>query len=316
MLSLNSRMRRVIGAVRDPLSYRLLWYALTRRGISPQLHGTMAADISIDEPVAGETRIPKLIFHTWKSNGSLAANYYYWRESFIQKNPGFKLIFWGALENRTFVKHRFPWFLRFYDSYPDEVFRANIIRVLFCYVYGGFCVHMDSECIRPLDDMRDLGDVLLGRMGQDSQFEHSLPNAVMASKAKQAFWLLALSLAIERLANIAEQPDPSFLRPEWLTGAILIKSAAEFYQNHSQDEVRRRISSASADLSILAADSDFGTIFISPATIWCPVNWNNFLQTVSRRHMFKNRLVVAPADTSRLFPEAYIVTYWSQPWAD
>jgi inositol phosphorylceramide mannosyltransferase catalytic subunit len=310
-----TRMKRVIGALRDPLSYRLLWYALAKRGFSPPQRDCGFAEISIDEPAAGQTSIPRVIFHTWKSNDDLSANYHYWRESFVLRNPGYKLIFWGDLENRNFVRDRFSWFLPNYTSYPDQVFRANIIRILFSYIYGGFCVHMDSECLRPLDEMRGMGDVLLGRMGRDDGFEHSLPNAVMISKAKQGFWLLALAFAIERLAQAAEQTDTSRLRPEWLTGAILVKDAAEFYQSHSKNEVLKRISNASADLAMEAASSDFGAILISPATVWCPINWNNFLQTVSRRNMFRNKLVVAQDDTRSLFPHAYIVTYWSGPWA-
>jgi hypothetical protein len=314
------RLQRILASICDPISYRLLLHVFKGHGISPQRNNSTPDSIADfdpagDVPAQLEARLPKIIFHTWSSKPNLSANYSYWRWSFIEKNAGYAFVLWDTIENREFIKKRFGWFLDAYDSYPDDVFRANIVRLFFLYAYGGFSVHMDSECLKPLDETSGLGDVLLGRMGNVDDFEHSVPNAVMASKPKQTFWLLAVALAIERLAQVVDgQFGGARGRPEWLTGAILIKDTANFYLSHGKQEILQRISRSTNGLAAEVQNSHYGKLTMLPAPIWCPVNWNNFIQTIFRKKMFKDRVVLAQDDARRLFPQAFIVTYWSAPW--
>jgi hypothetical protein len=112
--------------------------------------------------------------------------------------------------------------------------------------------------------MREMGDVLVGRMGGDNDFEHSLPNAVMASKAGQAFWLLAIAFASERLAEFHLRKGAQDIRPEWLTGPILLKDVVDFYSSHTTEEVRQRLS-ARPNWRLVRC---FGKIRILPPAIW------------------------------------------------
>jgi hypothetical protein len=171
---------------------------------------------------------------------------------------------------------------------------------------------MDSECLRPLEGMRAMGDVLFGRMGSDHGFEHSIPNAIMASKPGQAFWLLTIALAVERLEK--SRQDPSKFWPELLTGPILLKDAVEFYMNSSKERVIDFVSNACPELAGELAKSDFGRITILPPPVWYPVNWNNFMQTAFRKRIYKENAVLDLATARQLFPQAYIVTYWSASW--
>ena len=267
-----------------------------------------------DEPSGGGTQIPRIIFQTWKSHHEMPANYGYWRRSFLLTNPGFRCFLWDDNDNRRFIEQRFAWFRGRYDSYPREIFRADVIRFFFLYVYGGFYADMDSECLKPLEGMRKMGDVLVGRMGGQSDFEHSIPNAIMASRTGQAFWLLAIAFATERLAEFHLRKGAQDARPEWLTGPILLKDAVDFYSSHTTEEVRQRLSKALPELENEIAKSNFGRINIVPPAIWYPVNWNNFMHTVLRKKLFKQNGVVERAKARRLFPHAYIVTYWSASW--
>jgi hypothetical protein len=320
MRNLGLRLQRILASIRDPISYRLLLYILKRRGISlennnpaPDLTGNFEGSVELE--AESRARLPKIIFHTWNSKQDLANNYLYWRRSFIEKNTGYTFVFWDTLENREFIKKHFSWFLDRYDSYADDVFRANIVRLFFLYAFGGFSVHMDSECLKPLDEMSGLGDVLLGRMGNVEDFEHSVPNAVMASKPKQTFWLLAIALAMERLAEVVPgEAGGASSRAEWLTGAILIKDAADFYLTHGKQQTLDCISRLSDILAAEAQNSDYGKLTMLASPIWCPMNWNNSIQTIFRKRMFKENLVVAQNDARGLFPQAFIVTYWSAPW--
>jgi mannosyltransferase OCH1-like enzyme len=260
------------------------------------------------------SKIPKIVFQTWKSHHEMPNNYRYWRETFLHNNPDFRCLLWDDADNRRFIEDKFPWFLTRYNSYPREIFRADIIRLFFLYTYGGFYADMDAECLKPLEGMRGMGDVLVGRMGYDNDFDHSIPNAIMASKSKQAFWLLTVSFAIERLVESQGQQDPRLLQPEWLTGPILLKDAVDFYTDHTKQEILHRISQSCPELATEACNSDFGQISILSPPIWYPVTWNNFIQTPFRRRMFSEDRVLDKVNARRLFPKAYIVTYWSASW--
>jgi hypothetical protein len=317
MKFLSPRARRVLDALTDYTSYRLLLSGLTGRLMS--LNGYDAArssnggefGIPNDEPLDDGSRIPRVIFQTWKSHHEMPANYRYWRESFLQNNPGFRCFLWDDADNLRFIEEKFPWFLSRYKSYAREIFRADMIRLFFLYRYGGFYADMDSECLRPLEGMRDMGDVLVGRMGRDRDFEHSIPNAIMASKSRQAFWLLTIAFAIDRLQQSAGKSDT---RPEWFTGPILLKDAVDFYMSHTDQEISDFISKFAPELAAAARESNFGKITVLPRPVWYPVNWNNFIQTFFRKKMFLENGVLEKSKARRLFPKAYIVTYWSASW--
>jgi inositol phosphorylceramide mannosyltransferase catalytic subunit len=310
------RARRVMDALTDFTSYRLLFESMSNPFLSAE-----KCDVKYklsDEPgSSGEVpfedrkRIPKNIFQTWKSHHDIPANYRYWRDSFLINNPDFRYFFWDDADNLRFITNRFSWFLKQYKDYPREIFRADLVRLFFLYRHGGFYADMDSECLRPLHVMCDMGDVLVGRMGRDPIFEHSIPNAIMASKSKQAFWLLVIALAVNRLGQSPARDD---VRPEWYTGPILLKDAVDFYRSHSSEAIREYILRTCPDLAPEVSDSDFGEIRILPRAVWYPVNWNNFMQTPFRNRMLSEKGVLDSARARRLFPHAFIVTYWSASW--
>ena len=317
MKFLGARAGRVLKALSDVSSYRVLWYCLTDRLI-PLSDGAVGQGpsgefgIPGDLEVADTSQIPQIVFQTWKSHHTMPDNYRYWRRSFTITNPNFRCLLWDDDDNRRFIDERFPWFRSRYDTYPREIFRADIIRLFFLYVYGGFYADMDSECLRPLDGLRMTGDVLVGQMGYDQAFEHSIPNAIMASKPGQAFWLLAIALVAERLAEFVRTNRDA--RPEWLTGPVLLKDAVDLYRGQSAEEIRGRILTALPELELELSKSQFGKLVILPPPLWYPVNWNNFIHTILRKRMFTQNAVVPRATAMKLFPACFVVTYWTASW--
>lgn len=313
---LGHRGRRVLDSLTDSTSYRLLYCCLKGRFISPAADGANSGnngDLGLPavEPMEDRTTIPKIIFQTWKSHYDIPANFRYWRQSFVLNNPDFKCFLWDDADNSQFIEAKFPWFLSRYKSYPREILRVDVVRLFFLYRYGGFYADMDSECLRPLESMRNMGDVIVGRMGRDNSFEHSIPNAIMASKPKQAFWLLTIAFAVDRLQKSQEKND---YRPEWLTGPILLKDAVDFYMSNSQKDVSDFILKICPELRADIATCDFGTIKIVAPAVWYPVNWNNFIHTIFRNKMSHEKVVLDRPTASRIFPRAFIVTYWSASW--
>jgi mannosyltransferase OCH1-like enzyme len=55
----------------------------------------------------------------------------------------FEILFFSANERRTFVRQHAPGFLDLYDSYPRNIHRSDLFRVLAIYLLGGFYLDLD-----------------------------------------------------------------------------------------------------------------------------------------------------------------------------
>src|SRR5690606_28155640 len=111
-------------------------------------------------------------------------------------------------------------------------------RLFFLFRFGGLYADLDTECLRPLDPVLSGRQLVLGQMGEDLQFAHAIPNAMMASAPRQLFWLLAVSMAIERIRECTGSDDMRARGPEALTGPILLKDAYDYYVAAGEAAVR------------------------------------------------------------------------------
>lgn len=312
------RMRRVVRSLGEPSGWRSLGYV---SGFDPK------GDLAVTPPPGVEVprllpsqpqrldRIPPLIFQTWKSRSDIPANYRYWRETFVRHNPEAQVVLWDDEDNRAFIAAEFPWFLPTYDRFPREIFRADAVRYFFLFAFGGLYADMDSECLRPLRLGQRNEEVLLGRMGFDTQFEHSVPNALMASRPGQAFWLLVIrnlcDMASRRRAN-ATLADAG---PEEMTGPILLKRSFDEYQSLSRNALIERIAPISRQLDSRQKNMvKVGRITLLDRRSWYPLDWTNPFHKTLRSHLDR-RTRLLPAETVRwIFPRAELVTYWSHSW--
>ena len=264
----------------------------------------------------GQTdEVPKIIFQTWKSRVEIPSNYRYWRKTFIKNNPDFQHLLWDDADNRQFIIDEFPWFLPVYQRYPAEIFRVDAVRPFFLLRYGGLYADMDTECLRPLTTMATSADVVLGQMGSDPSFEHSIPNAIMASKSFELFWALVIAMMIskaDRLGSVAAMRQHG---PEVCTGPILLKEAYEFYQSETEVRVRAKAEPVVRQLSeSLRTRLHAGKVALLAPDLWYPINWNNWFHQKLRSQLLRERIVLEPDEARALFPNAFLVTYWSQSW--
>jgi inositol phosphorylceramide mannosyltransferase catalytic subunit len=255
--------------------------------------------------VAGKASIPKRIFQTWKSKEHLPKNYAYWRSTFLDQNPSYHFDLWDDADNRAFIARHFEWFLRAYDSYPAEIYRADIVRYFYLYLFGGLYADLDTQCLKPLDTVLARKGVVLGRMGKDPGFSHSVPNAIMASSPREEFWLYVIAKAMVT----AEKPS----RPEETTGPVLLKGAFDSYQKNSPP---------SADVigllmrllpRHLHPKHGPTAIHILPPEEWYPVAWADKQSADIRSRMFAGELL-SRADAEMLFPNSSLVTFWTYSW--
>ena len=128
-------------------------------------------------------------------------------ESWIDNHPNWIHKLWTDDDNRLFVSTHYPWFLRTYDKLPKDIHRIDTVRYMYLHKFGGVYVDLDFERIRPMDEYLKGKQLFLGRMGDDENFSHSIPNAFMASIPGHPFWLEVLEYIKENYQKdwIAEE---------------------------------------------------------------------------------------------------------------
>jgi hypothetical protein len=150
-------------------------------------------------------------------------------------------------------------------------------------------------------------------MGRDTTFRHSIPNAMMASAPGQLFWLLAIAMAIERIAECGGVARVNDLGPEQLTGPVLLKDAVDYYVASFADDVRKRAEPVLRHVAVRSPLAASKVLILDPAE-WYPVDWNNPIHDFFRREMLAKRFIPEAAYVKRLFPKASLVTYWTHSW--
>lgn len=259
--------------------------------------------------------VPKVIFQTWKSRTQVPSNFSVWSQSFKRHNPRCDCMIWDDLDNREFMAEHFAWFLPYYDRYPREIFRADAVRYFFLYKFGGLYADMDTECLKALDPVLESGDVIVGQMGVDKGFEQSLPNAIMAAKRQHLMWLLAVAMMIAKFRECGTPDEMARRGPETLTGPILLKSTVDFYLAAPEPEVRKRAGWVIDQVSAAGLPPMLsGNVKILAPEVWYPVDWTNPLHQAFRRTLMAKKIVLNAEQTARLFPDSYLVAYWSHSW--
>lgn len=254
---------------------------------------------------------PKVIFQTWKSKVSVPAHFGRWSESFRRLNPHYAHLLWDDADNRNFIAKCYPWFLRIYDGYPREIYRADAVRYFFLYQFGGLYADMDTECLRPVDPLFESGDVWLGRMGDDRHFPHSIPNAIMASRPLQEFWLLAIHLLVENAEGLSDRTPR--VGPETMTGPILLKRAYDTYMCAERSAVRSMIQGIASRLpDNLQPRAKVTQVELLEPDTWYPMDWSNIIHLRLSREAVDCPL---RKPTMRwLFASSFLVTFWAHSW--
>jgi mannosyltransferase OCH1-like enzyme len=84
------------------------------------------------------------------------------------------------------VKTHFPDFLYTYDAFPYNIQRADAIRYMYLYIYGGVYMDLDIVLQKSIDELVGDEDFYLVPSGNISS---SFTNSFMISKPKVSFWL-------------------------------------------------------------------------------------------------------------------------------
>lgn len=240
--------------------------------------------ITISKPEINRSAFPKIIFQTWKTH-DLPKQFEYWSSTWKKYNS-YDYILWDDAENRAFVAEHFDWFLPVYDGYDAGIKRADAIRYMFLYTYGGIYADLDFECLKSFDELLEkyeAYDIILGSMaaGHDASQWHlsnNIPNAIMISKPGCTFWLKVLKEMERRSKWVA--------RPEVQTGPIVLKDVYKWAFGYS--------------IKVL-----------EPAALY-PISW--VLNDDERKVALASELTSLTQTMKAKYPDSYAITYWAHSW--
>lgn len=218
-------------------------------------------------------RIPKIIHQTWKT-ASLPANFKKWSDTWKKHHPDWTYQFWNDQDLRALIATDFPWFLATYDGYDKHIKRVDAARYFILYKYGGVYADMDFMCLKNLEPTLRGYNIVLGQMGNNRGFNHSVPNALMASVPGHAFW--------KQVIQTLEERKKAQGGVEWATGPVALYDTLKHYFK--------------PDLCIHAPH------------IFYPLNWQ------TRDHVKLNLNAKSEKVVQKLFPGAYAVTFWTGSW--
>nr|WP_209568856.1 glycosyltransferase [Sphingomonas sp. PvP018] len=317
---LSLRVKRVVHSLRDDSAWRIARFlrddARDRAAVTP---------VVSDDPVAGSYRndvvtlddadpddFPPVIFQTWKSRSVIPGNYRHWRQTFVDTNPDCRVLLWDDADNRAFIADRFAWALPVYDSYPQEIFRADAVRFFFLLEFGGLYADMDTECLRPIRPSASTGAVVLCRMGGNPDFAHAIPNAIMASRPSQIFWLFAIHCMIEAAERIPDAAARIAAGPETMTGPVLLKQAYDAFVALDEAAVMALLAPLLAKLTERQRTRlRYARPTLLDGRNWYPLDWTNMFHKRLCNRLRTDRRIL-PIEVGRtLFPDAAVVTYWS-----
>lgn len=260
----------------------------------------------------------KIVHQTWKTK-KLPEHYNHWHQSFRELNDGYKFNIYDDQDNLDIISRFSKNLLSLYKSFEKEIFRVDMIRLVYLYLWGGIYADLDFQCLRKLDllfDQSTQGQPIVGSMGTDYTFEHSIPNAFMMSEAGDPFWLLYLSeiedswSRLKNTANIHAQP-------ELITGPIALRRTI-YRMKNDVNAARQTILRFAEDKKIEGfAESklkSLGQIDIKPGHFFYPIDWSDMIHQRFRIDFLQRRHLLSTQEARHLFPKSIAVTYWTHSW--
>ncbi|MBL4672306.1 MAG: FkbM family methyltransferase [Arenicella sp.] len=134
--------------------------------------------------------IPKIIHQTWKTD-QVPSEWTAFAQSWRRHHPNWKYKLWSNADGAEFVEQFYPHFSRTYFAYSRDIQRADAIRYLLIYHYGGLYVDLDFECLQSLDSLLDSDKLVIGleprEHARDQALDQLLCNALFASQPGSAF---------------------------------------------------------------------------------------------------------------------------------
>jgi len=141
------------------------------------------------------SNIPKIIIQTWKDN-IIPDKWKEGQNSIINLNPDFKYILLTDIDNRNIVKKYFPYFLDTFDNFKYNIQRADAIRYIVLYLFGGIYLDLDYVELKPfrylIDELNKFHNKKKIYFVKSVNTPWCITNSFIMSEPRQEFWLFVI----------------------------------------------------------------------------------------------------------------------------
>ncbi len=132
--------------------------------------------------------IPKLLHQTAKT-AEIPEAWKPYQQRVQELHPDWTYHLWTDADNIALVQKDFSWFEETYKNLPKNIMRADVIRYMLMYKFGGLYLDLDYEMLRPFDLTQE--KIVVPRESKDSD-PIALGNSFFASEPGDLFWMEAL----------------------------------------------------------------------------------------------------------------------------
>lgn len=228
--------------------------------------------------------IPRIIHQTWKDENIPER----WRASpaaWQRLHPGWTYILWTDAGIRRYVAERWPQLLAMHDAFPHGIQRADMIRYLVLYDYGGVYSDLDlypTTSIEPYIDKCTSAYVVF------SANTNCFTNALMVSQARNPMWLEVVAAVQARAQNPPWWAWGKHLHVMSTTGPLMLTDVLRATASTYAVLPQTLFNPYSVD-ALPDAVSDRTVIHTLPGSSWHA--WDSSLYN----HVFKHRVAFAVA---------------------
>lgn len=171
--------------------------------------------------------IPKHLMQTWKTT-TLPSKWAQSQVTFKEAHPDWTYTLMSDTMNEQFVKDHFPeWYTR-YINLEYSIQRADIIRYMYLWVYGGYYCDCDAIFLKSLNGIGDLyhdASLLIARNQLGVSEQPS--NWFLGSIAHHPFWLICLQEATKVCPWYIKGKHNKVM---FTTGSYMIRRALKRYK--------------------------------------------------------------------------------------
>jgi len=140
--------------------------------------------------------IPKIIHQTWATS-AIPEPYLGWSATWIDNHPGYDYQLHTDADNLRLVEQHYPQWLPTYLSYPHNIQRVDLARLMWLHKYGGIYADMDMQCLQNTEALF-ITDMLVLEPSSNYLGATWLPaNWVMAFEPGAMFLTNALDRALD-----------------------------------------------------------------------------------------------------------------------
>ena len=157
--------------------------------------------------------VPKRIFQTWETD-DVPERWRSAQQSVRLQNPDFHYTLLTDHDRRDILRKHWPQLLPILRDYPHAVQRADLIRYVVMYLFGGVYLDLDYVCLRPLAGLVERVSAAVGLVPSTNSPNY-VSNSVLISRPGASFWLEVIHnackqppwWAITRHAQVSAPPD-------------------------------------------------------------------------------------------------------------